>query len=273
MTIDCSFSQKICYEVSWDLVKTGCDFMSTSFVLQHRWSSPFKTQYSDPFFWSCTWLVLSKILKLTWSARQWVQICSRVIHCILSYRVTCYANSYWPALVFTRMSTPWLFMCEPVAFHQQSLQKVTYSQTHTCARRATATQTYNRLWRNRRHEKHKKETKRNKAQATCGIILSEQMHYCIQYNVNMVEESELLQLQIKPIHHCYGLLILTLAEIKRPRHCSIPPSLPMSCIPLPSPQCLLSPVLSLIPHKFISFSPPLLHLSFLPPLSLQIKCL
>lgn len=51
------------------------------------------------------------------------------MQCILSYQLTCYANSYRLALVFTHMSTPWLFMCEPVAFHQQSLQKVTYSHT------------------------------------------------------------------------------------------------------------------------------------------------
>lgn len=67
------------------------------------------------------------------------------------------------------MSTPWLFMCETVAFHQQSLQKVTYS--HTCAHTNTHTEAVEEEAR-----KNKKERKGTKARATCGVILPAHMH-------------------------------------------------------------------------------------------------
>lgn len=108
--------------------------------------------------------------KLTLSTHQWVQICGCVIQCILSYQITCYANSYWQALVFIRMSAPWLFMCEPVAFHQQCFQKG-HILTHT---------DHTVLKPQKQDEKQKIQKREKKmSQDTCGIN-STSAHACIQ---------------------------------------------------------------------------------------------
>lgn len=90
---------------------------------------------------------------------------------ILSYQVTCFAKSYQLSLVFVHMSTPWLFMCEPVAFHQQYSPKG-HTLAHVCTHTSTAAETCNRLWRKRRGENTKGKKKRNKTSKPHVVSLS-----------------------------------------------------------------------------------------------------
>ena len=83
-------------------------------------------------------------------------------------------------------------------------------------------------------------------------------HTCLQYSVNRLKQSE----QIKPIHHWWGLLILMLSKIKRHHHCSIPLSLPMSCI-LSLPLRCISLLFSHSSPVYSLFSPLLLLLLYL----------
>lgn len=81
-------------------------------------------------------------------------------------------------------------MCEPVAFHQQSLQKVTYS--HTPMRAHTQLQPHKHIagHEGTGGEEEQNRDKGDKVQAACGTILPAHMRpYTI---VNMEGESELL---------------------------------------------------------------------------------
>ena len=123
---------------------------------------------------------------------------------------------------------------------------LTHVRTHTCCG-----------WRG--GQKKQKGEKRNKDGRHMWYD-SPGAHTCLHYSVNRLKESE----QIKPIHHWWGLLILMLSEIKRRRHCSIPLSLPMSCILSLPLRCIFllfshsSPVYSLFSPVFSTFP-------FLPP--------